>query len=355
MIFTYLGCILGFSLYVAQFTKISDFPIFYSTANTVLEKGIVNDAIYNTIDSNNPYRIPEAYGKDAAFIYSKFAALLFTPLGLLPYFYAKTLLIFLNILAYLAGIFLFLNFLGFTGRMHLFVWGLSFIWAPFIHIVRICQIDGLLLFLLAGALYLAERQKPLSAGAMIGVAMLFKIYPLALAMVLAVKNWRILLGCLAVFAASFLIPGATSWFAAVPNIYGHAYSIIFLSLKSQTIWMYIFYSLLVGGATALLVYKRQDMSFTHIFALTLPAIYLTMPIVEYCHLTTLIITFLFLFSQIEDLSRLQKVGVIFSILVISIGIIEKFWSIIFVNMIFLWTLVSLQATKRKTSASIAYS
>jgi hypothetical protein len=328
------------SLYISNFTKNTDFPVFYSTAKTVLTKGISNNYIY-TIDKDNQYNIPESH-TELSFIYSKVSALLLSPLGLLPYYYAKATMIFLNIIAYLSGTFLLLSLLGFSGRSHFYAWGLSFLWPPFIQVLRFGQIDGLLFLFLIFALYLTKKQRLLSAGFMIGLAMLFKLFPLALAMVLAVKSRKILLGCLMVFASSFIIPGAIRWFTAIPDIYPRAFSVIYIFLKSQSFEIYAIYCLLVGGTTALIVFTNKYMDFPHIFAMTLPAIYLTIPIVEYYHLTSLIFPFLFILRKIQSMPVFHKALLILCFLIISICIKDELSIFAFIAIFFVWAFLSLR-------------
>lgn len=347
----YLLVIFLLSLYVARYTKNTDFPVFYSTAKTVLEKGISGNAIY-IIDRTNQHQIPEPQ-TDLTFIYSKAAALILSPLGLLPYYYAKATMIFLNIVAYLSGTFLLLNLLGFTGRNHFYLWGLAFFWPPFLQAIRFGQIDGLLFCLIVFALYLAQNQRLFSSGMAIGTAMLFKISPLALALVLATKNRKVLIGCLFIFASSFIIPDACNWFKAVPDVDPRAFSIIYMFLKSQGLWLYIAYCIFMGTTTALIVYKKKAITYCHIFAIALPTIYLTMPVVEYYHLTSLIISFLFLLSKAN--SRPMTIGLLLTTCYFLLSVCIKFELPLFtfLGLYLLWTyLISMSLQKSISGAPV---
>lgn len=354
LIALYLLLFFLLSLYIANYTKNTDFPVFYSTAKTVLGKGISSNAIY-IIDRTNQHQIPEPQ-TDLTFIYSKAAALILSPLGFLPYYYAKATMIFINMVAYLSGTFLLLNLLGFTGRNHFYFWGLAFFWPPFLQAIRFGQIDGLLFFLIVFALHLAQNKRLFSAGIAIGTAMLFKISPLALAMTFAVKSRKVLIGCLLIFTSSFIVPGACDWFKAVPAIDPRAFSLIYVFLKSQNIWLYIAYCILIGGTTALIVYKNKLMTYCHIVAITLPAIYLTMPVVEYYHLTSLILTFLFLLSKIKFRPITIGFLLIVSYFLLSICIKFELPIFTFIGISLLWIFlssVSLQEPFSGTSLNIS--
>lgn len=314
----YLFAFFLFSLYIANFTWNTDFPVFYSTAKTVLTEGIIDNSIYE-IDYNNRHEIPEP-NKDLTFIYSKAAALCLAPIGLLPYYYAKAVMIYLNILAFMGGTFFILQLSNITGRKFFYLWCASFFWLPFIQVIRFGQVDGLIFFLITGALWFAQHQRPYLAGALIGGAMLFKIFPLALAMVFGLKNRRILEACLLVFGLSLLIPGALDWFFAIPGIYHRAYSIIYTTLKLQGLWLYALYCLTLGGAIAFLTYRYKSIDYIGITALSLPVIYLTMPIVEYYHLTSLIISIIYIFSSFSSIPNWIKFCLILPIISISLSI-----------------------------------
>lgn len=349
-----LAAFFTLSLYVSHFTRNTDFPVFYSTAKTVIKEGLLSNAIY-TIDRDNKYQIPEP-NKDLTFIYSKAAAIIISPLGFLPYYVAKSMMIFINILAYLFGTFIILQTLNIPGQKFIYLWGASFFWLPFIQVIRFGQVDGLIFICIAGALWLAENQQPFKAGALIGCAMLFKFFPLAIALILGLKNRRILASCLTIFLLSLLIPGSLEWFSAIPNIYHRAYSIIFTNLEAIGIWVYVVYCLLLGGLTAFFscIYLEED--YLGVTAISLPVIFLTMPIVEYYHMTMLIISFLYPCNSINSLSKTERLALFSSIIGISASIKCHLQITAYVGLILLylaiWSIIKTQKNTQISQVSV---
>lgn len=323
------------SFYIANFTSTTDFPVFYSTAKTVLEKGVSSDLIYS-IDSSFRSDIPEQHDPAASFIYSKAAAVVLSPLGALPYYPAKAVMIFLNMIAYLVGIRIVLNLFGLGAKKLMVVWGASFFWPPFIHVIRQSQVDGILFLLLAGAIFYASRKNCAAAGSLLGAAMLFKIFPLALAMLLAVRERKILAWCLAVFFASFIIPSSFDWFSAIPSVHPRAWSSLYLFWEGKSVFLYVAYSIFVGGVTAAIAFKAKDLSLVQIYVISLPAIYLTMPVVEYGHLTSLAITILYVLSKAASVNKAQVIAAIFTTIVLLVSVKERHWGPTFAGLFLVW-------------------
>ena len=76
----------------------TDFPCFYYVASTVLDPQASNEDIYRYADDKeNKYSIPEKKEVKDTLLYSVPAAYLLAPLALMPYYTAKTVMIFLNV------------------------------------------------------------------------------------------------------------------------------------------------------------------------------------------------------------------------------------------------------------------
>ncbi len=336
IIIAYILAFFCLSIYIAHFTQATDFPVFYSTAKTILENGLFTDKIYE-IDHHNKYSIPEE-NQDLTFIYSKAAAILLSPLGFLPYYWAKTLLIIVNIVSYLAGVYVVLKICKPKPRMEFIFWGTSFFWLPFVQVLRFGQVDGILFLLIAASLNFCTKNKPWIAGLFLSLAMFFKLFPIAIAFALGIKEKRILISSILFFSISLLIPNSTLWFLAIPRIYSKAYSLIYLNLLSYGIWAYLLYVTIITGITAFLIILENENDYQRIFSFIIPGLFLVVPIVEYYHLTMLIISFISAFSFITTKSKPISILFIFlSLISISVSITVGVQPITFFGLFIIWS------------------
>lgn len=282
-----------FSVLLAYSTYNTDFPVFYRAASSVLDSETAGSAVYDFAEINK-YPVQEL-DTGGAFIYSLAAAYFMAPLALLPYYTAKALIIFLGILSYFTSVIIILRLAGFFGSKQLCLLALSLFWFPFIRDLRFAQINSIMLLLVVLGIYLALK-RPLLAGMFIGIASLFKLSPLAIAMVLGLKNWRIFAGCFAVFAASFTLPGASVWFTAISNIYPSGKTPMYLYLSQIGLGWFAIYVALIAGLTALVAYKAKDTEYLALASLAVPSMFLCAPVIEQTHLTFLILPFLWLLA-----------------------------------------------------------
>lgn len=337
IIIAYIVAFFGLSIYIAHFTQATDFPVFYSTAKTILENGLFTDKIYE-IDHHNKYSIPED-NQDLTFIYSKAAAILLSPLGFLPYYWAKTLMIFVNIVSYLAGVYLVLKICKPKPRMEFIFWGTSFFWLPFVQVLRFGQVDGILFLFIAASLIFCTKNKPWIAGLFLSLAMYFKLFPIAIALSLGIKDKRIFFSSILFFSISLLIPNSTLWFPAIPKIYSKAYSVIYLNLLSYNLWAYLLYVTVIAGTTALLIIFEKENDYLSIFSFIIPGLFLVVPIVEYYHLTMLIISFISAFSFINFKSKpIWFLFFLLSLISISASIAVGVKPITFFGLFTIWIL-----------------
>ena len=323
----------NFSVFLSHYTYNTDFQAYYYAARTILDPNTPNISVYD-IDTANKYSIPEASEIHAfAFIYSMPVAYIISPLALMTYFKAKSAMIFINILMYLAAIAIALRLGGASRRWFAYPLALLCLWWPFIQNMRQGQVNGILLFLIALAVLAATKNRPTICGIFLAIAALFKLFPIAIAMVLGIKNWRIFASCILAFGVSFLIPGSLKWFQVISNIYGGAYSPIYLWLKQfGFIWFWI-YAATMAGFSALIVYLAKDANYPILTSFAIPAVFLTMPIMEYDHLTLLAFSYSYIIVTTKMSNHLLITSTILSFILIST-------SFFFFNLLILKIIVS---------------
>lgn len=307
-----------FSVFLSHYTYNTDFGLYYSTAKKILDSNTPISSIYD-IDTVDKYSIPEAI-ENAGFPYSMPAAYIMAPLAFMPYFKAKSVLIFINILMYLAAIAIALRLGGASGRWFAYPLALLCLWPPFIQNIRLGQINAIILFLIALAVLAATKNRPTICGIFLAIAALFKLFPIGIAMVLGIKNWRIFVSCLLAFVISFLIPGSPKWIEAIssyPRYYNH-YNPIYLCLKQfGFIWFWI-YAATIAGFSALIAYRAKDKNYLILTSFAIPAVLLTMPIIEYAHFTLLTFSYAYLLVSAKRSNRLLLTSIVLSFIMIGI-------------------------------------
>jgi hypothetical protein len=309
----------SFSYWHSRYASSADFPIFYNATLYFLHEhnGIAN--IYDVWISHE-YDLPEKTNA-GKFIYSPLILVLFSPLGYLDYYAAKTVLMSVNIICYALSIYLILRHLKFSGRWFVYPFFLSFIWAPFLIDVMMGQINSILLLLLILAVCSLENDKPVISGLFIGVAALFKIFPIGIAMTLGIKNRRVFISCFLFFIISIaVIPGAIKWFSAILSIHPSSISPAYRFLSEYKPVLFGIYSASIALITALLIHKTQKNDYLKIVSYSIPAVFLSAPVFESHHLTLLIVSFLFLVSYVRVNLKLFYIATpLISALVISMA------------------------------------
>jgi hypothetical protein len=322
-----------FSVFLSRYTYDTDFPAFYYAASTILDRNTPYISVYD-IDTDNRYSIPEVTDfHTPPFIYSIPAAFIIAPLGLMPYFEAKAAMIFINIMMYLAAITIILKMGGVSGRWFTYPLALLCLWWPFIQTLRHGQVNGILLFLIALAVLAATKNHPILCGIFLAMASLFKLFPIAIAMVLGIKNWRVFTSCIVAFAVSFIIPGSLEWFQGIKNIYGGNYAPIFLWLKQFGLVWYWVYAAIIAGFSAFIVYRAKSVDYPLFASFAIPTALLTMPIIQYNHLTLLAFSYSHIIVTTKRYRYLMLTAIIFSFILINIS-----W--FFFNLFFLKIIVS---------------
>ena len=189
----------------------SDFATFFSAALAFRDHG-------------NPYELQalQRTGQDdfsgwiGGYLYPPpFAAVVIRPLAALPFPVARRLWVIIETLAYLAALVLLAAIVfGTIDRRSLLLTGLiGLTWAPFQLDLRLGSVSGVLLLLLASALWFLRKQQEGRAGMLLGLAALLKISPALVIGLLALRgHGRLALAAfLAAAAAVFLSLPATGW------------------------------------------------------------------------------------------------------------------------------------------------
>src|SRR4030066_582563 len=293
------------SIFVSSFfsRKIynTDFPIYYFVAAPILDPRASPEDVYRyPEDTENKYSIPERIDVRERFLYSLVAAYLLAPLGWLPYYTAKAVMIFFNIAAYLCAVVLILKMGNVSDRWVAWGAGISCLWLPFLHTLGGGQINGLILLLVAAAVLAATRGHPYLCGALFALAALLQLFPIAIALVLGLRSRRILAGFAVLFGASFLIPGATEWISRIINFLREDTNLpAYEWLKSMHPLLVVIIPILIGGITAIVTVLSNGTDYPMLASFAIPAVFLSMPRLGYYHLTVLVFTYGYLFSLKE--------------------------------------------------------
>lgn len=285
----------------------TDLSAYYYAANIILDRNIPNTEVYNY---NAMVQLSANYGienRPMPFVYSLASAYIISPIALIPYKEAKLVWNILGVLLYLCAITIYFR-IGKISKLW-FASGITILlsWMPFSYSQVWLQSNALLIFLIALAVLTAVKERPYVSGFLIGIASLFKLFPLAFAVYLGLKNWRIFAACTVVFFVSFLIPGSLEWFVAIQRIHPYGDSGIntpvFIWLKQTGhIWFYM-YVVVITGITAFVFYRYRDADYPILLSFAIPSTFLVNPYVDYHHLTMLALSYSYIIYNVEILPR----------------------------------------------------
>jgi|GEM_PF-1972803 len=318
-----------------------DFRAFYYAASVIIDNQVLNNQIY---DYETMAQIYPRYGMERMplyFIYSMVAAYLISPIGLLPFETAKIIWNLLNLAAYLFAIVILLRLSGAAGFRFHFLFLLSILWMPFLDNLIFIQVNGFILLFVVIGVYLASQNHPLIGGVMLSTAVLFKLWPLAIVLVLGLKNHRILVSFAITFVLAMLIPGAIEWFTAIHKglirHYSYTYQLLF---QLGTIYP-ITYFLAVSGITAAAAYyfKTKGGGYGLLISLAVTAMFLVMPVVEYHHLTMLIIPYIYLLAAPYRNNPLKYAASSLSLILTSFPFFNGMTFLSTVGLIILWFVI----------------
>ena len=306
------GCFLSihFALLPIADNSMSDFGAYYYAANIILDPSIPNETVYNI---NFFYDLPLRYGSDEMpmpFNYSIPAAYLMSPLALIPYEKAKLVMNCLSLFIYLASVIIILHLGRVSAERFLIGIAFSLAWLPFIDNQYYINTNAILFFLISLAVLMADKKRPKLYGILIAAASLFKIFPIAIAMVLGLKNWRIFITCVTCFILLIFISGSTEWFHAMTR-FSPRYTAVFRWFGMP---YFIFYILFIALVTAYISYRGRYFDYPLLVAFSVPAVFLTMPVFEYHHLTLLAFPFIYLIAFNNKLSKWFRAALYLSLI-----------------------------------------
>lgn len=303
------------SFAVAEFKLDTDFPAYYRAARIILDPSIPNTQIYEDSDPTNRYNIPEKY---VPYRYSMAITYLLAPFGLLPYTTSKTIFGVLNILVYLLSIGIILRRYKVAEKYLFRYLALSFLWLPFMWNFSSVQINVFMLLLITLAVFSAKDNRPTWCGILIGFAALIKFFPIAIAAVLSLKNWRIFAVSAVTFGLALLFPGTKEWFASFsyPLHNVECYSAIYKVFGERIFYAYAF---IIAESTAIFALINRNLDYEKLAAVAIPAVMLTSPVLEAHHPVIMMFSLTYFFANKETLPKWFIITLIVSVIFISIG------------------------------------
>lgn len=331
------------SIYIANNVHNTDFPVYYTTAERIIDPQFTVKDIYLSTTQRND-ALPERYPPGNYFIYSPIVAALISPLGYLPYFAAKSLLLFLSTISYFIAIALLLKQFGLCTWRY-FVLSLLFTWMPFINNFCGAQVNSFILLLIVCAIHMAQKKSPVIAGGLLGLSTMIKIFPLGVAGILGFHNRNITVACVTLFAVSLLAPGTWQWFQVMPSV-SSGHTPIYLFARQYGIGWQLFYSFLVVMLCFYCLLETNTTDLLILSAYSIPAVFVAMPVVQYHHLIILTVTYIVIFFATSTFATtpFQKVLIVLTILHINLGVFWEFvpttyWSIFVIWAVLSWTLL----------------
>jgi hypothetical protein len=303
------------SAFLSRITYNTDFPAFFSAASTILDPHASPRDVYRD-DFDKQYPVPEKKEVKTLYIYSLPVAYLLAPLAWMPYYTAKAMMIFINIVSYLSAVAVILNLGNVPGRWIGYGMGISCLWLPFIATLEHAQVNAVILLLVALSVFAVTRGYSYICGALLALAALFKLFPLAIGLVLGIRNRRILIGFTSLFGASFLLPGSSVWISTIWNL-GKAEAPLYVWLKTMHPLLVYICPVLIGSMTAFITIMARDDDYPLLTAFAIPAVFLAMPLLGYYHLTLLVFSYGYTFSSREFRNAFLMGFLILSALIIG--------------------------------------
>jgi hypothetical protein len=278
-----------------------DFAAFYYAGSVIIDNTVPNTAIYDyEVMRNIAYKYNIKHPIE--FIYALPIACLFAPFALLPFHVSIVVWSFLSLGIYLFAMFIILKLSGIDRTKTFALVTVSLVWFPFLVNQWFTQSNSIILLLVALSISAIIKNKPYTSGFIIGLAALFKLFPIAIALVFGLKNWRILAAFAVTFGASLLFPGTLEWFHAAQEIHPR-YSWIYVFLNRYgSYWFYV-YAAIIALVTAVITYRTKETNYLKLAAITIPAVLLIMPIFQVHHMTIMVITYVYIFSVAPRMPR----------------------------------------------------
>lgn len=324
-VIVFLAMILFSIYYSVQYAMISprpDFTAFYYAASVILDPDIPNTAIY---DYNIMNGIGSKYGINQQimpYIYSLPIAYLLSPLALMPYEISKIAWNLINLFLYLIAVAIVLRLGKATGRRFIYLMTLSLAWVPLILNQFWLQSNAVIFFLITLAAMTAVLNYPIICGLIIGIAVLFKLYPISIALIFGLKNWRIFIACIVLLGVSLLTPNSHKWLSVIHEIVFPKHITIF-QLISQYLnfYWFVIYSLLISIITGLVTYRAKSADYCFLVGIAITAVFLIMPVVWVHYYTIFMFCYAYLFASANTLPRWLLIATFLSFGLVTFGAI----------------------------------
>ena len=310
-----------YSVLYARFTARPDFTAFYYAASVILDPTVPNTAIY---DYNKMYDISPKYGisqQAMPYIYSVTIAYLLSPLALMPYETAKVVWSLINLLTYIVAVAIVLRLGQASSTWFICLMTLSLAWMPLIQNQFWLQSNAILFLLVALAVMMAIRSHPIFSGIILGIAVLFKLYPVGIALVFGLKNWRIFVACVAVFCVALFAPNSLEWFSVLDKIEYPKHITIYQLISRFGLFGIGIYALLVSGITGLVTYRTKSADYCLLACIAITAVLLILPVVWVHYYTLFMFCYAYLFALASALPRWLLFATIVSFALITFGAI----------------------------------
>ncbi|MEW6572533.1 MAG: glycosyltransferase family 87 protein [Bacillota bacterium] len=317
--------------------KKSDFATFYFAACVMTDPEVPNSQIYDYPQPSlySKYGITE---KPMRYGYSIGAAYLLAPISLFSFKTAKIVCNVLNVITYVTAVAVVLWLRQVFGLRFIILLAVSLFWAPFLCNQMEVQTNTLILLFIALSVFLAEKKLPVFGGFFLGIASLFKLYPIIIAVVLGLKNWRITASCLLTFGASFLIPNSTAWFSSLDKSLYRYHSYPFHWLTHVDPLFFVIYVLIIASVTAFAAYTARHADYAALTSLALSGTLLIMPVINYHHFSVLIFCFICLFASVKTLPPWLTGAAILSFLLVYCDPLQ--WPFLHESLITRWPILS---------------
>lgn len=104
-------------------------------------------------DTGNRYAIPERKDEKDRFLYSILAAYIRAPLALLRYYTAKTVMILINLVAYVCAMILIFRMANVSGRWVAWGTAISVLWLPLLSTLMYGQVNAVILLLVTTGVF----------------------------------------------------------------------------------------------------------------------------------------------------------------------------------------------------------
>ncbi len=277
------------------------------------------------------------------------AAYIFVPFALLPYQTAKVVWNLLSLIMYLLSVVLILQLEKVSQQRCIEYLSISLIWFPFLFSQYFNQSNVIILLFVSLAILAASKEKPYLSGIFISIASLFKLFPIVLALVFGIRNWRILFMFGLIFILSLLIPGSLEWFTSIRVIFPR-YSSIYLLLNKLGIYWYYIYDATIILAKAIVVYRAKAASYLQLAAIAITAVFLVMPLIKYHHLTLLVVSFAYLFSVIKNMPRTMMYLTILAYFMINFYINFSLQVIPAIGLLLIWFVLTISIIQTDKNA-----